>query len=53
MRRAVHRVNLINKAQIEKKKVDQFISRAQCRQIHLDQEMDKRTDRIRCEEGEE
>jgi len=43
----------MDKAHIEKEKVDRFISREQCRRIYLDQEIDGRTDCIRCEEGEE
>jgi superfamily II DNA helicase RecQ len=52
-RRGVRRVNPIDKAQMEKEKVHGFISGAQCRRIHLYQEMDRRTDRIGCKEGEE
>jgi hypothetical protein len=33
--------------------VNQFISGEQCRRIYLDQEMDGRVDRVRCEDGEE
>ena len=43
----------MNKEQLEREKVDRFISGAQCRRIHLDQEMDGRVDRVRCEDGEE
>ena len=52
-RRPKRRINPMNKAQIEQEKVDRFISGEQCRRIHLDQEMDGRTDRIQCKEGEE
>jgi len=53
-RRPVRRViSSMDKAQIEQEKVDRFISGMKCRRIHLDQEMDGRLDRIRCEEGEE
>jgi RecQ family ATP-dependent DNA helicase len=42
-----------DKKRVEQEKVNRFISGAQCRRIDLDQEMDGRTDRARCEEGEE
>lgn len=38
--------------QIEWEKCEQFISGERCRRIYLDQEMDGRLDRSRCEEGE-
>jgi RecQ family ATP-dependent DNA helicase len=52
---AVHRAVITDadKRQVEQEKVDRFISGAQCRRIDLDQELDGRTDRRRCEEGEE
>jgi RecQ family ATP-dependent DNA helicase len=37
----------------EQRKVDRFISGTKCRRIYLDQEMDGRLDRVRCEDGEE
>ena len=53
-RRPVRRViSPMDKAQIEREKVNRFISGERCRRIHLDQDMDGRTNRIRCEEGEE
>jgi len=52
-RQAVRRVSAMDKARIEREKVNRFISGERCRRIHLDQEMDGRTNRIRCEEGEE
>jgi superfamily II DNA helicase RecQ len=39
--------------QLEREKVNQFISGERCRRICLDQEMDGRIDRVRCEDGEE
>jgi len=52
--RSVRRViRPVDKEQIEQGKVDRFISGERCRRIYLDQEMDGRIDRIRCEEGEE
>ncbi len=42
-----------DKKSIEWEKVEKFISGAGCRRVYLDQEMDGRTDRVRCEEGEE
>lgn len=52
---AVHRaiITEADKKRVEQEKVDRFISGAQCRRIHLDQELDGRTNRIRCEAGEE
>ena len=41
------------KKRVEMQKVERFISGARCRRIYLDQEMDGRLDRVRCEEGEE
>jgi hypothetical protein len=41
------------KQRIEQQKVERFLSGAACRRIYLDQEMDGRVDRIRCEEEEE
>jgi hypothetical protein len=38
---------------VERGKVEKFISGAKCRRTYLDQEMDGRVDRGRCEEGEE
>ena len=51
----IHRaiITETDKRRVEREKVDRFISGAQCRRIDLDQEMDGRMDRIRCEEGEE
>jgi len=51
----VHRavITEADRKRVEREKVDRFISGAQCRRIDLDQEMDGRTDRVRCEEGEE
>jgi hypothetical protein len=37
----------------EQEKINRFICGARCRRIELDSEMDGRTDRWRCEEGEE
>jgi hypothetical protein len=34
-------------------KMEQFISGSKCRRIYLDQQMDDRTDRVRCKAGEE
>jgi superfamily II DNA helicase RecQ len=39
--------------QLDREKVNQFISGERCRRIYLDQEMDGRVDRVRCEDGEE
>jgi superfamily II DNA helicase RecQ len=39
--------------QVEWDKVERFLSGEKCRRIYLDQEMDGRVDRERCEEGEE
>jgi superfamily II DNA helicase RecQ len=43
----------VDKKEMEREKVDQFISGEYCRRICLDQEMDGRIDRVRCEDGEE
>ena len=42
-----------DRARVKRLKVEQFISGILCRRVHLDQELDGRTDRVRCEEGEE
>ena len=42
-----------DREQVEQEKVEKFISSAQCRHIHLDQEMDGWQDRVWCVEGEE
>jgi hypothetical protein len=51
----VHRAVIIDadKKQVKREKVDRFISRAQCRRIDLDQEMDGQVDQVGCKEGEE
>lgn len=41
------------KRRIEMERMERFISGSKCRRIHLDQQMDGRMDRIRCEAGEE
>jgi hypothetical protein len=41
------------KEQIERQKVERFISGAKFRRIYLDQEMEGRMGRLRCEEGED
>ncbi len=41
------------KERIERQKVERFMSGAKCRRIYLDQEMDGRIDRVRCEDKEE
>ena len=41
------------KQRVEQQKVERFVSGAKCRRVYLDQEMDGRIDRVRCEEGEE
>jgi hypothetical protein len=41
------------KVRIERQKVERFVSGARCRRIYLDQEMDGRVDRVRCEDGGE
>jgi hypothetical protein len=41
------------KERIKQQKVERFVSGAKCRRIYLDQEMDGRIDRVRCEDGEE
>ncbi|KAH7413538.1 P-loop containing nucleoside triphosphate hydrolase protein, partial [Cadophora sp. MPI-SDFR-AT-0126] len=38
---------------LQKQKVERFMSGAKCRRIYLDQEMDGRIDRVRCEDEEE
>jgi RecQ family ATP-dependent DNA helicase len=43
----------VDKKEMEREKVNQFISGERCRRICLDQEMDGRIDRVRCEDGEE
>ena len=52
---AVHRAVITDadRKRVEREKVDQFISGAQCRRIDLDRELDGRMNRRRCEEGEE
>jgi hypothetical protein len=42
-----------DKKRVDQEKVDWFISKAHCRRIDLDGEMDGRVDRVRCKEGEE
>jgi superfamily II DNA/RNA helicase len=42
-----------DKKRAEQDKVGRFISGARCRRVHLDQAMDNRFNRARCEEGEE
>lgn len=42
-----------DKKRAEQDKAHRFISGARCRRIHLDQAMDDRFNRARCEEGEE
>ncbi|KFZ19174.1 hypothetical protein V501_00787 [Pseudogymnoascus sp. VKM F-4519 (FW-2642)] len=42
-----------DKKRVEQDKAHRFISGARCRRIHLDQAMDDRFNRARCEEGEE
>ena len=51
----VHRavITEADRKRVDREKVDQFISSAQCRRVDLDREMDGRVDRTRCEEGEE
>jgi hypothetical protein len=39
------------KKRIEQQKVERFVSRAACRRVHLDREIDGRIDRVRCEDG--
>jgi RecQ family ATP-dependent DNA helicase len=41
------------KQRIEQQKVERFVSGAACRRVYLDQEMDGRMDRVRCEDEEE
>src|SRR6266536_1240365 len=41
------------KEKIKRQKVKRFISSAKCRWIYLDQEIDRRIDRVRCEDEEE
>ncbi|KAH7418918.1 hypothetical protein BKA64DRAFT_763810 [Cadophora sp. MPI-SDFR-AT-0126] len=41
------------KEKIERQKVERFISSAKYRRIYLDQEMDGRIDRVKCEDEEE
>ncbi|KFY69476.1 hypothetical protein V496_00214 [Pseudogymnoascus sp. VKM F-4515 (FW-2607)] len=42
-----------DKKRAEQDKVGRFISGARCRRVHLDQAIDDRFNRARCEEGEE
>jgi superfamily II DNA helicase RecQ len=42
-----------DQAKVKRLQVDRFISGISCRRIHLDHILDGRTDRARCEEGEE
>ncbi|KFY68109.1 hypothetical protein V496_01286 [Pseudogymnoascus sp. VKM F-4515 (FW-2607)] len=42
-----------DKKRAEQDKVGRFISGARCRRVHLDQAMDNRFNRARCEEGKE
>jgi len=42
-----------DRARVKRLRVEQFISGMSCRRVHLDHELDGRTDRGRCEEGEE
>jgi hypothetical protein len=42
-----------DKKRDKRQKVKRFISGGKCRRIFLDQEIDRRRDRVRCEEGEE
>jgi len=46
-------ISQADRAQVEQARVHGFISGARCRRIHLDQEMNGRTDRVGCEGGEE
>lgn len=41
------------KQRIEQQKVERFVSGARCRRVYLDQEIDRRVNRVRCEEEEE
>jgi hypothetical protein len=41
------------KERIERQKVERFVSGAKCRRIYMDQEMDGRINRVRCEHEEE
>jgi hypothetical protein len=41
------------KRQIEQQRTERFMSGAKCRRVYLDQEMDGRIDRVRCEDEEE
>lgn len=52
---AVHRAVITDadKKQVEQEKVDRFVSRAQYRQIDLDKELDRQTNRRQYKEGEE
>jgi len=38
---------------MEREKMERFMSGVKCRRIYLDQEMDGRLDRLRCEKGEQ
>jgi RecQ family ATP-dependent DNA helicase len=56
--RTISRVKGSRQTEAEKKmaeaeKVQRFMSGARCRRVYLDQEMDGRRDRVRCEDGEE
>jgi superfamily II DNA helicase RecQ len=42
-----------DRARVKRLEVDRFISGISCRRVHLDHVLDGRTDRVRCEEGEE
>jgi superfamily II DNA helicase RecQ len=41
-----------DRARVKRLKVEQFMSGASCRRVHLDHVLDGRTGRLRCEEGE-
>jgi hypothetical protein len=41
------------KQRIEQQKVERFVSRAACRRVYLDREIDRRMDRVRYEDEEE
>jgi RecQ family ATP-dependent DNA helicase len=42
-----------DRARVKRSKAEQFISGISCRRVWLDQELDGRTDRSRCEKGEQ
>ncbi|KAG9241062.1 P-loop containing nucleoside triphosphate hydrolase protein, partial [Calycina marina] len=46
-------VSETQRRKIEIQKVNRLISGARCRRIYLDEELDGRIDRLRCEEGDE